>query len=253
MSAIGVVGDAATTTALALAVTRRDPAEVVVVEADPRGGTLAAWLDVPATPSLSTAVAAGLHRTPGEVVELARLTPSGVRLLPAPVRSVEARRAVAEAETSLLPALASLPDHDVVVDLGRRTAADSLGGVRACDVCVVVHRQPAQSSGAAAVAVERLAELVDAVAGIGVATVLAVVGAQPFDPVEVGAFAVGDRVDLPVVALADDPVAAAVLAGRTGVSARRLARLPLLRTAARLAEVVDHELRRTALGAEVGA
>jgi hypothetical protein len=37
------------------------------------------------------------------------------------------------------------------------------------------------------------------------------------------------------VALGDDPLAAATLAGRSGVSAKRLRRLPLMRDAARLA------------------
>jgi len=37
------------------------------------------------------------------------------------------------------------------------------------------------------------------------------------------------------VAIADDPLAAATIAGRAGVSARRLRRLPLMRDATRLA------------------
>jgi len=50
-----------------------------------------------------------------------------------------------------------------------------------------------------------------------------------------------------VFELADDPLAAAVLAGRSGVSPRRLLRLPLLRSAAVLAGHVSNRL--TALAA----
>jgi MinD-like ATPase involved in chromosome partitioning or flagellar assembly len=244
MSAVAVVGSPSTTTTVALAVAWPGPHIPIVVEADPTGGSLAAWLDVPATPSLSTAVASGVHREPDAIAALARVTPSGVRLLPAPVRSVEARRSVAEAEAVVLPGLAASDEHLVLLDLGRRSAADSLAALHSCDVCVVVHRQAEQSSRAAAVGVERLAELVDAVAATGVAVVVTVVGATPFDPAEVGAFAVGERTDLAMVALPVDPVAAAVLAGRSGVSARRLARLPLMRSAREVAVVVERERTR---------
>jgi MinD-like ATPase involved in chromosome partitioning or flagellar assembly len=253
MSAIAIVGTPATTTTVALAAAWPGPEAPVVIEADPRGGSLAAWLDVPTTPSLSTAVASGAHRDPEAVAALVRTTPSGVRLLPAPVRSVEARRSVAEAEAVLVPALAASDEHLVLLDLGRRSAADALAPLHSCDVCVVVHRQADQSSRAAVVGVERLAELVDVVAESGVAVVVAVVGAQPFDPREVGGFVVGARTDIATVALPVDPVAAAVLGGRSGVSARRLARLPLLRAARQLAGVVEHERTRMRASVEVGS
>jgi hypothetical protein len=64
-----------------------------------------------------------------------------------------------------------------------------------------------------------------------------VIGRSPFDPAEIGQFV--DQA-LPntvrhTVALSDDPLAAATLAGRSGVSAKRLRRLPLMRDAAKLA------------------
>jgi hypothetical protein len=52
-----------------------------------------------------------------------------------------------------------------------------------------------------------------------------------------------------VRSLADDPVSAKVLAGRSGLSARRLARRPLMRAAEGLAEVI----RSLGDGATVGA
>jgi hypothetical protein len=75
--------------------------------------------------------------------------------------------------------------------------------------------------------------------------VVAVVGSDPFDPAEIAQHveasvpgAVGE-----VVTLADDPLAAAVLAGRAGVSANRLRRLPLMRSAATVASRLALESR----------
>ena len=50
MTVIGVVGDAATTTSVALAVGWPGDDDVLVIEADPNGGSLAGWLDTPVTP-----------------------------------------------------------------------------------------------------------------------------------------------------------------------------------------------------------
>ncbi len=58
------------------------------------------------------------------------------------------------------------------------------------------------------------------------------IGEHPFSLAEVAEFT---DVDGPAWSLASDPLSAAVLAGRRGVSARRLGRLPLMRTAATVA------------------
>ncbi len=57
VTVIAVVGDATTTTAVAIAVGWPAADEVIVLEADPSGGSLAAWLDTPSQPSLATIVA----------------------------------------------------------------------------------------------------------------------------------------------------------------------------------------------------
>ena len=49
MTLLAVCGDAATTTAFALASTWPTP-DVLLVEADASGGDLAAWLDIPEQP-----------------------------------------------------------------------------------------------------------------------------------------------------------------------------------------------------------
>ena len=96
---IAVIGDCTTTTALAMASAWPLDREVVVLEADRRGGSLASWLDTPATPSLTTIVAgSGGSRSADwpERTDLARATwvadvagavqdsRSGVRFLAAP-------------------------------------------------------------------------------------------------------------------------------------------------------------------------
>ena len=69
------------------------------------------------------------------------------------------------------------------------------------------------------------------------------IGRAPFDADEIAGFVGAGAVVSPTVfELADDPLAAAVLAGRSGVSQRRLLRLPLLRSAAVLAAYVSNRL-----------
>ena len=62
------------------------------------------------------------------------------------------------------------------------------------------------------------------------------IGTDPFDPVEIESLVTTTTGAIVThVGLADDPLSAAVLCGRTGVSARRLRRLPLMRSAAAVA------------------
>jgi MinD-like ATPase involved in chromosome partitioning or flagellar assembly len=244
---IAIAGDATTTTAVAIAAgwpTDRGD-DVVVLEADPRGGSLAGWLDTPAQPSLATIVAnAGIdagrnHRTVLDTVDaMTRRSDSGVRFIPNAVRARAAHRAIEEAALVVVPALAGAPTV-VVADAGRLRAGDAPSpAIRTADVVVIVHRQAAASASAATVRIERLVESVEELAHLDAAFVLAVIGRSPFDPAEIGQFvdqAVPDTLQH-IVALSDDPLAAATLAGRSGVSAKRLRRLPLMRDAARLAD-----------------
>jgi hypothetical protein len=123
----------------------------------------------------------------------------------------------------------------VLADMGRRHPGDIAPAlVGSAATTLVVHRQHAASAAAEAVRLERLVELVERVAATSHTVMLAVVGADPFEPAEIAA-----HIDASVpgtlagvVTLADDPLAAAVIAGRAGVSANRLRRLPLMRSAA---------------------
>lgn len=246
MPMIVIGGDGATTSALALAAGWPEVApdvvgagsDVIIVEADPTGGSLAAWLDIPLSPSLSSVVTV-LHQgsstdanrpTQWSMIDaMVRRSASGVRFIPAPFRTREARGAISEAELSLFPLLADV-DHTVaLVDVGRIDPLRLPMATRHADLVMIIHRQDASSAPAATVRLERLAETVEAVRDTGATVGLGLVGADPFSLGEVVDFASPNG---PAFELAPDPLSAAVLAGRTGVSARRLARLPLMRSAA---------------------
>lgn len=252
MTVVAVVGDAATTTAVAIAAGWPAAHEVVLLEADPRGGSLAGWLDLPAHPSLATVVATvgsgsgtgtdsdtGLDH--GSVVDtfatMTRRSESGLRFVATAVRARAAHRAVDEAAMAVLPALASAPAV-VIADVGVHESGRAPSpALRVADVVVIVHRQATASARAATVRIERLVETVEELAHLDATFVLAVIGGAPFDPAEIGLF-VDQSVPGTVrttVTIADDPLAAATLAGRAGVSAKRLRRLPLMRDASGLA------------------
>lgn len=258
MRSIAMLGDATTTTSLALASSWATD-DAVVVEMDPTGGSLAAWLDVPVAPSLSSVVAA-IHRaeaagaTSGEQIidSMIRRAPGGLRYLPCPFTTREAARAVAEAMESVVPALSSGPvvgpRNTVLLDVGDHLPDSLPGPALECDAVIAVHRQETSSARAAAVRLERFAELLEAVARrrstrhLPPPCVL-IVGGRPFDPDEIVAH-VGAGLVLELITLPDDPMAAAVLAGRPGISERRLRRQPLLRRARTAAAQLD-----TVLGA----
>jgi MinD-like ATPase involved in chromosome partitioning or flagellar assembly len=247
---IAVVGEATTTTTVALAACWPTDAggEILVLEADPAGGALVGWLDVPPHPSLATVVAnAGSdpersHRSVHETVAaLSRRSASGLQFVPNAIRARSAARAVEEAAALVIPALAASTDA-VLADVGAHRAGHSLSPVvRSAAAVVVVHRQATASPGAASVRIERLVETIEELTPVDAPLVLAVVGGSPFDPDEIGAFV--DRAVPGTIyhtaAIADDPLTAATIAGRVGVSAKRLRRLPLMRDAARLATTLS--------------
>ncbi|HUF97039.1 MAG TPA: hypothetical protein VMM60_02845 [Ilumatobacter sp.] len=239
-----MAGDCATTTSVVLAGSWPVTDDVLLVEADPTGGDLAAWFDIPVTPSLSNVVTRVLDGSWPEVERLTRVAPVGLRVLPAPAGAGEAHQAVAESARSLVSTLAALRTPVVIADVGELpgvAAAHPFLGM--ASVAVVVHRQATQSARAGAVRLQRLAERLEAMQGSVPSIVVVMVGAVPFGPDEVTAFLREIVSDIAVVALPVDDLAAAVIGGRTGVSASRLARLPLMRSAQHLAGVVDTALQ----------
>jgi MinD-like ATPase involved in chromosome partitioning or flagellar assembly len=188
VSVVAVVGDCATTTAIAMAAAWPTNDDVVILEADRTGGSLAGWLDMPLTPSLSTIVANGhaLDTAPSAawfvVDSMVRRSASGLRFIAAPIRAREASRAIGEASTTILPLIASLAEPTVLADCGRLTPADPLPtAVSLASSIVVIHRQPDASAAAASVRLERLAEVIHDLAPLGVPIALGVIGNRPFD------------------------------------------------------------------------
>ena len=198
----------------------------------------------------------------GRVVDIAAGEDVGDRLvgefevITAPVHPLEADRAV-----SRLPFASSGSHRDsrwgswsaqrtCLVDLGYRPHRP-LNGVEpsALDLLVVVLAQRAASEGAAAAHIGRMSGIADQLRSLGEAlppVVVLVVGDRPFDPFEVGDHVrsrlgvasderSGDEVanepSSGVVVLPSDPLAAAVLAGRAGMSARRWSKTRLGRAA----------------------
>jgi len=243
---VAVAGDTATTTAVALAAGWPADDDAVLVEADPTGGDLAAWFDLPVTPSLSTVVTRVLDGAWPDIERHTRLAANGLRLLPAPARAAEAAQAVGESARALVPSLAALRSPVTIADVGRLPSTPSSNPfVGAASVTVLVHRQATQSAGAAAVRLQRLADQLEGLSSAARTVVVAVVGTRPFAPDEIERF-LADVGGASVVSLPDDPLSAAVFGGRTGVSERRLARLPLMRAARDLAAVVERSLAPSA-------
>jgi hypothetical protein len=262
VTVVAVIGDCTTTTCLALAATwptdggNPDPTDVLVLEADPSGGSLAGWLDTPNGPTLGTIVANTTSGRPAatmDTIESMVLTSdSGVRLVAAPTRTLPARRAIEEAAAAIVPALASASTLVALTDLGRSRVDESRPILDAAAVVVVTHCQTRTSAAAEAVRLERLIESVELV---GATIVLGVIGGEPFDPSEIVDFvsaSVPDAVADSFV-LAEDALAAAVLAGRTGVSARRLARLPLMRSARAAARRLSATTRAASPAGSIGS
>jgi hypothetical protein len=163
---------------------------------------------------------------------------SGIEVLVAPTRAVEAAAVVHAAAMSVLPVLAALDQPVIFADGGRLRGGLSTLAVQA-NVVVVAHRQHSGSAAAAALGIERIAELASQLVARSIPTVVALIGSRPYTADDVNDFVEADA----VVALADDPWAAAVLAGRSG-SATRLRRSPLMRSIDELVGVVAASLRQ---------
>lgn len=139
--AVGSVRSCAvTTTTVALGCAWPDPPDVLLVEADPAGGTLAATLGLAGQPGLvSLATAARRDTHPGLVAEHTQLLPCGVRVVVAPPSGEQARAALRMLGDPL--ALLSAAARVVLVDCGRLDADSPTDGLFAgADVSLLVVR-----------------------------------------------------------------------------------------------------------------
>jgi hypothetical protein len=235
MTTVVVTGDLATTTCLLLAVTwpgadRADPlnggGDRLIVECDPSGGSLIAWLGLDPALTLTTAVT-GHHDDSGYPGACAQPIGSGLAAIISPIRSVEASAAQARAQQSLLVEICSTAGLTTFIDTGQPSLSHSWVPAWA-DLVVIVHHQRSGPAAAAAVRVERLAERLESLETAGHRPALMIVGSVPFDPREIIGHLGHDRLAT-VVTVPDDRFAAEVLAGRVGCSERRFGRLRLVR------------------------
>jgi len=213
-------------TTLACALGAVWPAErpVMVVEADPHGGALAARFGLHANIGvMSYLVGRRPDGGPVEVDEHLQRLPGGLEVLVGPAGSEPAR--VVDAEVATAPSLAEV-SRDAVVDCGRLVleAAGQRRLLAGADVVLAIVAGEPAAAAALAVASARLRSVAAGRLGIVVVGNDRSVGAQVASVV---GLELAGQVPL-------DPRTAAVLRGEPG-SARRLARAPLLRAAVRLA------------------
>ncbi len=213
MTLVAVTGQRCTTTAVGLGAVGLG----ILVEADPAGGCLSAWLNLLRTPGLSDLVAGGRAADLAVLHQHLQRAAAGVDVLVAPTRTVECAAAVSAA-APIMSALAGEAGAVYVADVGRVGHVLPAAVARA-QVVVVSFVQHSGSSAAAAVGLERLAERCHALMSRSLDAVIAVHGTAPYGVTEIGDYLGVDR----VVEVAEDPWAAAVVAGRAG-SAKRLER-----------------------------
>ncbi len=215
MTLLAVCGDAATTTAFALASMWPTP-DVLLVEADGSGGDLAAWLDIPEQPGVATAVTmAPTGSWPAIEAQVQRL--GSLSVLPLPLRAGEASVASKEAAVRLLPTLSALAGLTAIADCGFCHPSALSPAVTQAALVVVTIRQPSTSPRAAAAHLDRVGELVDALASRALPTVALIIGEEPYRASEISDFLGGTAGQLPVLVLADDAMGAAAAAGRERV------------------------------------
>ena len=214
-----------TTTMHALAAVWPEERSLLVVEADPDGGDLAARIGLGVEPGIASLAAAGRRSLVRADIERHTQTlSSGVQVLvgnPDPDQATRELELVGQRLAEVLPHDAP----DVLVDCGRlRSSSPALPlAVRAFATLIVCR--------------PRVDELQHVRAQIGRLTAqgmqpdVILVGERPYSAYEVEA-AIGCEV---VDVIADDPTTAAALAGRGG-RASVVSRSPLMRSARSLAE-----------------
>ena len=224
-----------TTLALSLATTWPPQRRLVLIEADPAGGTLAAGSGWPAEPSL-VSLAAAVRRggEPALVWDHCHQLPGGAAVLAGPSSADHARSALGMA-AGLLGRLGEL-DADVLVDCGRLEPGSAALGVweRAERVVLVVRPRLAD--------LHALAGWLEGRPSEGHRLGLVTVGDGPYPDSEIA-----DALGLEVLArLPWDSDAASALVS-VPASSRELRLAPLVRAARTLADRLATELSDTAL------
>jgi hypothetical protein len=215
-----------TTSLLALAATWPDQRPLLLVDADPDGGSLAARTGLPTEPGL-TSFAAAARRTlrAGELDRHTQPLPGGLPAVVGPADAEHASRALQLIGGPLATALRSDPDRDVLVDCGRLRAGSPAAPLAASADVLLLVAQPRLDE------LQHLRPALPRLIAASARPALLLVGDGPYPPAEVAAV-----LDVPVLAtLPHDPAAADQLAGQRR-RAGRLERTALLRAARAVAE-----------------
>ena len=212
MTLLAVCGDASTTTAYALAALWPSP-DVLLVEVDPSGGDLAAWLDLPEQPGVATAVTMAPTGS-WPVIEAQVQRHGSLPVLVMPILAAEAAIAAREAAARVVPTLSALAGVTAIADCGRCVPSALSPVVTQAAIVAVTIRQPSMSPRAAAAHLDRVRELVTALDARALPTVAVLIGEEPYRAIEIADFLSGPDGGVPVLVLADDPVGASMPAGR---------------------------------------
>lgn len=230
-------GRGITTAAAGLALASKR--NITVAEMDPTGGDLAAWWDLTETPGIATAIT-GMS-SPDWVTANAQHASSGILVMPAPLRSREASSTVTEALRTVLPTLSAYTEVTAIVDAGASSHVLAPAASEAALV-VIVASQIAGSPRATAAMLERTAELADLCASRAIPALVGVIGSDPYRIGDIESFT-GTQCR----AIADDPMGAAVIAGRPATG-RLATRSRLLKSLTPIADEVDDRLDQLVKG-----
>ncbi len=215
-----------TTSLLALAATWPGQRPLLLVDADPDGGSLAARTGLPTEPGL-TSLAAAARRTlrAGELERHTQPLPGGFPALVGPADGEHAARALQLVGGPLATALRSDPGRDVLVDCGRLRAGSPAAPLAAAADVLLLMARPRLDE------LQHLRPALPRLTAAGARPALLLAGDGPYPPAEVAAV-----LDVPVLAtLPHDPAPADQLAGQRR-RAGRLERTALLRAARAVAE-----------------
>jgi MinD-like ATPase involved in chromosome partitioning or flagellar assembly len=232
-----------TTSALAMAAAWPAGRQVLLVEADPGGGDLAARFGLAAEPGLVSLAAAARRQIDSALVgDHAQKLPGGLGVLVGPPGPEQAAAALGMLAPAALAGLDGLDAVDIIADLGRldpRSAA--LGLARAASLLLVVVRPRLDE-------LQHLSHRVAALRGECRVLGVVLVGTGHY-PAEEIATALGVEV---LAWLPADPRGASLLGG-TGASVGALRRTPLLRAARSMAEAVAGRLADSAAAPAPGS
>ena len=224
-------GRGTTTTAAGLALASQR--SVLVAEMDTTGGDLAAWWNLTESPGIATAIT-GIA-SPDWVTTNSQRAASGLLVMPSPLRAHEASSTVNEALRTVLPTLSAYSEVTAIVDAGASTHLLAPAASEAA-IVVIVASQIAGSPRASAAMLERTGDLVELCNSRAIPAFVGVIGSDPYRVKDIESFT-----GAVCRSIADDPLGAAVIAGRPATG-RLATRSRLLKSLAPIAAEVDARL-----------